>query len=143
MRHGHARRGKMSSEYATWLAARNRCRNPNAEWYPDYGGRGIDMVPEWDDFTIFIRDMGRRPKGGELERIDNNGPYSPDNCRWATRKEQANNTTRSHHLTYNGITQTIAQWADELGISYTSLNNRIHRGWSIERALTTPVVPRK
>jgi hypothetical protein len=77
--------------YNTWINIRQRCRNPNNRNYPDYGGRGIDVCSEWDDFWQFVEDVGEKPEGCSLDRIDNNKGYSKDNCRWATHTEQMNN----------------------------------------------------
>ncbi len=97
------------------------------------------MCETWaKDFAVFLADMGPRPsRQHSLDRIDTNGPYSPENCRWATRTQQASNTRRNWHITHDGRTQNIAQWARELGLGWMTLAHRINRKWPIERALTS------
>ena len=128
-----------SREYSTWRAMLDRCENKTYREYPDYGGRGIKICERWHDFNNFYADMGERPEGTTLDRIDNNGNYEPSNCRWATAKTQSNNRRSNTLITYNGRTQTLQQWADETGIYSGTISMRInHYGWSIEKALTTP-----
>lgn len=128
-----------SREYSTWRAMLDRCENKTYREYPDYGGRGIKICERWHDFNNFYADMGARPKGMTLDRIDNNGNYEPSNCRWATAKTQSNNRRSNTLITYKGRTQTLQQWADETGICSGTISQRIRkRGWSIEKALTTP-----
>lgn len=133
--------GRTRPEYRVWNAMRGRCENPTDHAYRHYGGRGILVCERWRKFANFFADMGERPSGMTLERIDNDKGYSPDNCKWATRIEQANNTRRNRMLTLNGQTMNVSDWARHLGIPYGRLNTRLNElGWSEERALTTPPI---
>lgn len=125
-----------TSEYRTWINMRIRCHSNDSH----YGGRGITVCERWQNsFQNFIRDIGRRPSDYHtLERIDNNGNYEPGNCRWATKKEQANNRRSNRYLTHNGVTLTMSQWSDKTGITKTAIASRIHRGWDIARVLSVP-----
>jgi hypothetical protein len=127
-------------EYRAWDGMKRRCHNPQDARYHRYGARGIAVYPAWfASFEAFYNDMGPRPTDlHSLERIDNNGPYAPDNCRWATRSDQARNRRPSRTLTYNGETLPLPTWAERIGISLAALYHRLNRGWTIERALTTP-----
>lgn len=127
--------------YRVWKSMKSRCINPNNYAYSIYGGEGKSVCTEWvHDFRAFYdwaMSHGYK-KGLTIERIDGTKGYSPDNCKWATMKEQQNNRRNNHLITYNGKTQTIAQWADEIGVKYYILYMRINKyHWSIERALTT------
>lgn len=121
---------------------RERCDNPKSISYKYYGARGITYDSSWNDFKNFLTDMGERPENTTLDRIDVDGNYCKDNCRWSVRKVQ-NNTRRFQQLvTYQGHTRTIGQWADITGIHYQCLHARIFDyAWSIEKALT--IKPRK
>ena len=126
--------------YPVWSAMRRRCNFPADKDFHKYGARGITIDQRWDDFLAFVADMSERPEGTTLDRKDNDGPYSPENCRWATPQEQSNNRRSNHLLTHDGKTQTMAQWCRELGWPLHTLKNRITaQGWSVDRALTTPV----
>ncbi len=136
--HGHSRSGPNYPEYKIWTGAKSRCQCVTHGVFQHYGGRGITMCQRWaDDFMAFLVDMGPRPSAKHsLERIDNDGPYSPDNCRWATHAEQMRNTRRCWSITHNGKTQTIAEWARELGLNYKTLQHRIVTNWPLELALS-------
>lgn len=126
--------------YKSWEAAKRRCYNPNQPCFKNYGGRGIQMCDEWrNDFAAFLRDMGERPEGHTLDRVDPNGHYEPGNCRWASLTEQANNCRSNHLLTVNGETHTIAEWERLRGFRPGTLKRRILLGWTEESALSTAV----
>lgn len=126
-----------SPEYKVWRGMRSRCRVKSDGQYRNYGARGITVCDEWSDFISFLKDMGPRPTDfRELDRKDNNKGYSKENCRWVTSQQNLNNKRNNHKIEYNGKCQTISEWARDLGIKERTLNNRINRGWPIERALT-------
>ena len=129
----------MSKTYSTWCDMHARCRNPNEDSYRWYGGKGISVCDRWNDFSLFLEDMGEKPFGMSIDRIDSKKNYDPSNCRWATFKDQANNTSRNRVLVYQGRSMNLGQWAVETGLSRHTIATRIQRGWSIERALGTPV----
>lgn len=130
-----------SPEYKTWTRIKQRCLNPKNTSYKYYGAKGITVANEWvQSFDTFLKDMGRRPSDAySIDRIDNTKGYSKENCRWATREIQDNNTSRNILLTYKGVTMNVTQWAKKLGMKPHSLQSRLYLGWSIERALTTPI----
>lgn len=133
--------------YNVWRNMKARCFNPNKPGYKYYGGRGIVVCDDWkNNFMSFYNWAICNGYEDDLtiERIDVNGNYEPENCRWATRKDQANNTTRNHKVTYNGKTQTLSQWANEYGLNCITLLTRIEElNWPIEKALTTKPRQRK
>lgn len=124
--------------YKAWDGMIQRCTNPNDAKYSDYGGRGISICDRWRVFSNFLEDMGVKPEGYELERMDNNRGYNPENCKWATRKEQNRNKRNSRLLTLGDETLCVTEWADRVGINYNTIIERLGRGWSVEKALTTP-----
>jgi hypothetical protein len=135
--HGHAPTQNPSPEYTTWSNLWTRCTNPARIGYSRYGARGITVCERWKSFDCFLADMGLRPTPKHsLDRIDNDGPYSPENCRWATRAEQSSNTSQVRFLTFNGKTMTHREWEEEIGIPRGTLGVRLRNGWSVERALT-------
>lgn len=113
--------------YVIWKGIWQRCTNPKFQYYADYGGRGISVCEEWKSFETFAADMGDRPPGLTIERVDNDLGYCKNNCRWATRSDQARNRRSTRLVTHNGRTQTMIAWAEELGISYMALYLRLYR----------------
>ena len=133
-----------SKIYKVWSGAKARCHNKSDPSYGDYGARGIYMCGSWrDSFEKFYADMGDPPTDSyTLDRIDNSGPYSPENCHWATLIEQANNKRNNRNLFFNGEFKTLAEWARELNMAEGTISSRIDTyGWSVERALSTPSAP--
>lgn len=138
------RHGKSSTALCrVWYEIRKRCTNKNYKHFNHYGGRGITMCNEWwDSFQAFYdwSVSNGYKEGLTLDRIDVNGNYCPDNCRWVNRKVQANNTRSNHYITFNGETHTMSEWAEITGISYSTLRSRINLyKWDINKALTIPV----
>lgn len=128
--------GSLTPEYSVWLGLRKRCFNKNDRAYKNYGGRGISICERWAKFDNFIADMGPRPSlDHSVERIDNNRGYSPDNCRWATRLEQASNTRRNVFIVIDGVKMSLAAASRHLGIKYSKLNRRLAEGWPVEKAI--------
>lgn len=130
-----------SREYNTWHGVIQRCENPNSEAYPHYGGRGITVCSQWrNSYEQFLKDMGRCPNGLTLDRINNDGNYEPDNCRWATRKIQNRNRRDNQRFTVNGITGCISELSEHFGIAQNTAWHRIQKaGWSVEDAFLLPV----
>jgi len=127
-----------------WRAMRARCMNPNASNYAKYGGRGITVCDRWRSFENFLTDMGEcMDESMTIERKNINLGYSPDNCRWATRKEQNRNTSANHMLFYKGKSLCIGEWAELLDMNSRTIMSRLNKGWSIEKALGMPVRPTK
>ena len=124
------------SEYNSWSGMKTRCLNKNNHAYKDYGGRGVMVCNEWLEFENFYKDMGKRPKGLTLDRIDNDGNYCKENCRWATQKEQTRNTRRNRYIKFEDRNFSISQWAETLRIKPSTLWMRLYKyDWSIKRAL--------
>jgi hypothetical protein len=127
-------------EFGAWERMRNRCRNPASPDYADYGARGINVSPEWDKFEQFYTDMGPRPSGRHsVGRKDNDGPYCASNCRWETPVQQANNKRSNRILQAFGKEMTLAEWGRETGYGEDAISARLKLGWSVERALSTPI----
>lgn len=124
--------------YSTWRGMKDRCENPKNKDYHNYGGRGIRVCERWRSFAAFVEDMNPRPKGHTIDRVENNGPYSPENCVWATPFQQMQHTRWGRYLTFNGESLTIAQWARKLNVKHEFIKLRLRRGWSVADALTLP-----
>ena len=137
------------TEYRTWNSMRQRCLNSNNDRYHQYGGRGITICKEWESFDVFLSDMGKRPDGTSLDRIDVDGPYSKENCRWATPKEQMRNR-RIHkikpfvekepsNIKRNNYGFCVTELSEIVGIQHGTLRSRLNRGWDVDKAISTPV----
>jgi hypothetical protein len=118
---------------------RHRCNNPGFRQFADYGGRGIGICERWngvDGFAHFVSDMGNKPDGNTLDRINNDGNYSPENCRWASPSEQHRNTRANRLITAFGETKPLIYWVEKYGIEFNTIQYRIKAGWDAERAVT-------
>lgn len=128
-----------TKEHRSWCSMNARCNNPNHHAYGIYGGRGIKICARWKSFELFLADMGPRPSlEYSLDRINNDGDYEPDNCRWATQLEQRLNNSGIRLVTINGKTQRLIDWARESGFPYYVLFKRLEAGWEPIRAITQP-----
>lgn len=128
--------------YRSWTEMRQRCTNPTCHKWKDYGARGIKICERWGEFPNFLSDMGERPLGKTLDRIDNNGNYEPSNCRWATPLQQGNNQRTNDLLTFNGSTKALTEWSRILNINQQTLWARLYRyGWDLQRAFMAPIGP--
>lgn len=133
----HGRR--YSKEHSIWTNMKTRCLNPTNKFYKNYGALGVTVCERWLDFGPFFLDMGECAPGMSLDRIDPNGNYSPDNCRWATVSEQVCNKRNSIWLDFDGLSLPLKLWAERLQICYGTLYTRVKQGWDVERVLTQPV----
>lgn len=141
--HGHSMAKKGSPEFrtwVTWVSMRQRCFDQNRTDFKRYGGRGIDIDPDWDDYRNFLRDMGLVPKGYSIDRKDNNAGYSKQNCEWASRTTQSRNRRSNKRLEINGVDKTLAEWAEESGLHSSTIRMRIkYNGGVIDESLLKPV----
>lgn len=124
-------------EYVVWCAMKQRCNYTKNKRFDRYGGRGIAICERWKDFANFYADMGERPEGMSLDRVNSDGDYTPENCRWATCSEQMSNTSRTRKYEMNGFVLSMKQWSEKLGINYWTLRKRLDKGMSIEAATVT------
>lgn len=125
--------------YTSWYSMKQRCDCPTRPKYEHYGGRGITYDPRWAKFENFLADMGERPQGMSLDRVDVDKNYSKENCRWSTQYGQNINRRDTHMLTYAGETKPRIEWAKEFGLKNGTLCTRLRLGWTVERALTSPL----
>lgn len=135
-RHLHGR--SATSEYGIWREMIRRCEDPRSRGYGAYGGRGIKVCARWrGSFDAFFADMGSRPTADhQIDRINNDGDYSPENCRWLTRKEQGRNLRRNRRISHNGETLSVTEWSERLNLSRDTISTRLRRGWSPSEALS-------
>lgn len=117
-------------EYRSWIAMMQRCIYPHRDLRSRWGERGIGVCTEWREFEGFYSDMGPRPEGHTLDRVDNNKDYCKENCRWATPKQQARNNSRNAHITVDGVTRILIEWAEATGQAHSTLSWRKQQGWS-------------
>lgn len=121
-----------------WRSMRQRCNNPKAKDYPRYGGRGIKVCERWNSFVCFLSDMGPRPPGATLDRKDNDGPYSPENCRWSSVSEQNMNRRDTRRWEVDGLFLTPSEIEKRLGLGPGSFWHRLRAGWPVHRAVSVP-----
>ena len=127
--HGHSSSGRRSPEYIIWSSMKDRCFNKKNKHYKNYGERGITVCPHWRAYENFLADMGPRPSPDlTIERTDNNGPYAPWNCRWASRQQQQSNLRTNKFYAFNGKTQHLSAWAREFGLTTGCLSQRLRSG---------------
>lgn len=131
--HGQSSNANRSGTYSSWASMKTRCSNPKRPNYHNYGGRGIRVCDRWQEFSNFLEDMGDRPVGLTLERIDVDGHYCPENCRWASRKEQARNSRTNVLISVGGEYKPIAQASEETGVSRHTYYNQIAKGLLVSR----------
>ena len=135
---------RKTSEYSSWCDIKTRCFNTNHKQYLDYGGRGIKICDRWLNFENFFADMGKKTSAKHsIDRIDNDGDYCPDNCRWATKAEQVNNRRSNRFITIGCVTLNVTQWTKEMSFGRTIIQARLDRGWSELKAVTTPIRVKK
>jgi len=138
-KHGLAPRGRRTRTYRSWAGMIQRCENSNSPAFKNYGGRGISVCARWHDFRNFLKDMDICPKNRSINRINNNGDYTPKNCHWASASEQSRNMRTNHFVTINGKTLCITDWLRRLCLHQATYMRRIRSGWNDVEALTKPV----
>jgi hypothetical protein len=129
--------------YSSWVAMMHRCHDPASSAFPSYGGRGVAVCQEWHDFANFYGDMGDRPPGHTLDRIDNGRGYEPGNCRWADKYTQSINRCTTIWLSAAGVSRPLVEWAARIGADPQVIYQRLRRGWPEEKSATTPLRPKR
>lgn len=142
-KHGHCGNGRSSVEYRAWSAMLGRTNNPDHKQFAEYGGRGIMVCDRWQKFENFMEDMGHRPPGMSLDRIENEGNYEPGNCRWTNSLGQNNNKRDNRRIEAMGESRTIAEWSRISGISHGTISQRLRAGWPNGEAVTKAVRPKR
>ncbi len=125
-------------EFSTWVQMRARCNVKSHQDYRYYGGRGIKVCKRWMEFLNFYNDMGIKPKGLTIDRIDNDKNYEPSNCKWSTPKEQARNRSNNRYIKYKGLTKTVVEWSEITGIKSRTIHSRLKKGWVGDDVLKSP-----
>lgn len=139
-KHGFAKEGAVNPLYTTWNSMMHRCYDKRDPGYKQYGGRGIYVCKRWHNVTLFVQDNeGLKKPGLSINRINNDGPYSPQNTTWSTRKEQQNNRSNHWLITHKGQTMNVSQWSEHLGVRMGLLHGRLKAGWPAEKAFATPI----
>ena len=142
MTHGHTAGGKLSPTYRSWTCMRERCTDPKHPSFPWYGAVGVTFDPAWDDFNVFLADMGERPEGMTLDRIDNDRGYSKTNCRWTSKAQQARNRRSVPLHSIGPFALCITEWCMVFGRNRETAFTRIEKGWSVVDAVSLPLQPR-
>lgn len=133
---------RKTKTYSIWNSMKQRCNNEKSLFFAHYGARGVFVCDRWkDSFQNFIDDMGECPSGMSIDRINNDGPYSPENCRWSSKKTQARNRRSNKVIEFNGQIKTLSEWAESLNIKLGTLHSRLNRSkWPVEKAFSTPTM---
>lgn len=136
MKHGHSCGYSSTKTYKAWCDMKQRCSNPKVDSYPRYGGRGIKVCARWrDSFENFLTDMGAAPPGMQIDRKNNDGNYTPSNCRWSTKHDQSKNRRTNRRLVIDGEKLCLADWAKRGGIYFGTILRRLELGWGAKRAV--------
>jgi hypothetical protein len=143
-KHLHARKSGKTPTYNSWMKMRSRCNNPASNRFHAYGGRGIKVCARWDTFANFLFDMGERPVGTTIGRINPDANYEPANCRWETSKQQARQNSRNVMFTFDGRTMCLTDWANKVGLKVHTLYYRlVVAKWPVEDAIAAPLNTRR